>query len=207
MPPARRLHPPDPSPGPAPPARPARSGATARQAAHPPGPRPEAVPQPQTARRRPPVRRSSVRRPSVRPAPRRAGPAPREVESWFGPDETGEHPDDDHDTPGDPVRDRDAEPTGLLPLRPAGPVKTAQATPPRKLSRKERQNPGPATVHTRTAPARRGVSRIAAFLVLAVLALIIAGGVFLFQPLKGDGEGDIRVRSRPDRPSTTSAGC
>jgi uncharacterized YceG family protein len=52
-------------------------------------------------------------------------------------------------------------------------------------------------VHTRTAPARRGVSRIAAFLVLVPFVVLVAGFVFLFQPFKGDGEGEVRVRIQP----------
>lgn len=70
-----------------------------------------------------------------------------------------------------------------MPLRPAGPARPTGTA--------------PATVHTRTAPARRGVSRIAALIVLVPLVLAVAGYVFLFQPFAGDGEGEVRVRIAP----------
>jgi uncharacterized YceG family protein len=130
-----------------------------------------------------------------------AGPAPREVEDWFGADATGEtgehrvdeHPDE-HDAPA------------LVPLRPAGPVRLpgADRTPEpqgrrarRKARRAAKRAPDPATVHTRTAPARRGVSRIAALVVLVPIVLLVAAAVFLFQPFAGDGEGEVRVKVPP----------
>ncbi|MEV4418785.1 endolytic transglycosylase MltG [Patulibacter sp. NPDC049589] len=68
-----------------------------------------------------------------------------------------------------------------MPLRPAGRVPTA----------------APATVHTRTAPARRGVSRIAAVVVLVPLVVLVAAAIFLFQPFHGEGKGEIRVKIPP----------
>ncbi|MDX8153538.1 endolytic transglycosylase MltG, partial [Patulibacter brassicae] len=57
---------------------------------------------------------------------------------------------------------------------------------------------GPATVlGPRTAPARRGVSRLAAFLVLVPILVAIVVGVVLFQPLKGGGEGRVVVTIPP----------
>lgn len=101
-------------------------------------------------------------------------PAARETEDWFGPERT-------EDTDGQQAAAA-AEPA-LVPLRPAGPARPSGTA--------------PATVHTRTAPSRRGVSRIAAFLVLVPFVVVIAAVVFLFQPFKGDGEGEVRVRIPP----------
>ncbi|MDO9407180.1 endolytic transglycosylase MltG, partial [Patulibacter sp.] len=88
--------------------------------------------------------------------------------------------------PGRPADDRptgDGDDESLVPLRPAGPARPTGTV--------------PATVHTRTAPARRGVSRIAAVLVLVPFVVLIAAAVFLFQPFKGEGEGEVRVRIQP----------
>lgn len=52
----------------------------------------------------------------------------------------------------------------------------------------------PATVvGQRTAPARRGVSRIAALLVLFVIALLLVAAYVVFEPFKGDGSGRVAV--------------
>ncbi|WP_040598611.1 endolytic transglycosylase MltG, partial [Patulibacter medicamentivorans] len=52
----------------------------------------------------------------------------------------------------------------------------------------------PATVvGQRTAPARRGVSRIAALLVLIVIALLLVAAYVVFEPFKGDGSGRVAV--------------
>jgi len=110
------------------------------------------------------------------------GGSGRNVDDWFGPDQTGDHSRDErtgeHRSAQEPER---AE--SLVPLRPAGPARTTGTV--------------PATVHTRTAPARRGVSRIAAVVVLVPLILIVVAAVFLFEPFKGEGEGEVRVRIQP----------
>lgn len=116
--------------------------------------------------------------PGAAPRGRAAGgdarPASRETEDWFGEDGA-----DDPEGRPDVTVDEPA----LVPLRQARPVRPSGTV--------------AATVHTRTAPARRGVSRIAALLVLVPFVLAIAAAVFLFQPFTGDGDGEVRVRIPP----------
>jgi uncharacterized YceG family protein len=130
--------------------------------------------------------------PATPPVPPRGGGAPeRTVDEWF-PDETGDHT---ADRTGGPAADRTGgfteDHTGehaavgggtpeLVPLKPAGPAPRTGVT--------------PATVQARTAPARRGVSRIAAVLVLVPIVLALVGAYLLFQPGKGGGEGTVQVR-------------
>jgi UPF0755 protein len=97
----------------------------------------------------------------------------------------GRDEDDDHDDQR-PIGTIDAATRNALPEPP---------TKGRRFRRKRDQSP--AAVHVRKAPARRGVSRIAAVVVLVPLVLLVAGFVFLFQPFHGDGEGEIRVRIKP----------
>lgn len=68
----------------------------------------------------------------------------------------------------------------LPPLKPAGPAPRAGVV--------------PATVQARTAPARRGVSRIAAVLVLVPIVLVLVAAYLLFQPGKGGGQGTVQVK-------------
>ena len=98
-------------------------------------------------------------------------------DDWFGPDETGER------TADPATGDRERSAPALVPLRPAGPARPSGTA--------------PATVHTRTAPARRGVSRIAAVIVLVPFVVVIAAAIFLFQPFAGEGEGEVRVKIEP----------
>lgn len=100
-----------------------------------------------------------------------------DADDWFGPDETDERTADPR------PEDRGRSAPALVPLRPAGPARPTGTA--------------PATVHTRTAPARRGVSRIAALIVLVPFVLVVAGAVFLFQPFAGEGEGEVRVKIEP----------
>lgn len=100
-----------------------------------------------------------------------------DADDWFGPDETDEHTAEPRPEPAERAA------PALVPLRPAGPARASGTA--------------PATVHTRTAPARRGVSRIAALLVLVPFVVVVAAAVFLFQPFAGEGEGEVRVKIEP----------
>jgi uncharacterized YceG family protein len=187
---------------PAAPPRPAEPPATPPQAPEPPATplRPEpprgapdpSVPDPAPQAARPVPRHDAPPPAESVPAPPRGGGAPeRTVDEWF-PDETGDHTadrtggfTDDHTggfTDGHTGEHAAAGGGGtpLVPLKPAGPAPRAGVA--------------PATVKARTAPARRGVSRIAAVLVLVPIVLAVVGAYLLFEPGKGGGEGTVRVR-------------
>jgi uncharacterized YceG family protein len=96
----------------------------------------------------------------------------RDAHDWF--DATGEHTAES--TAGGHGGD-DGPP--LAPLKPAGRA-------PRTVT--------PAVVKARTAPARRGFSRLFALLVLIPIVLVLAAAYLLFQPGKGGGTGEVSVK-------------
>ncbi|MCK9248683.1 MAG: endolytic transglycosylase MltG [Solirubrobacteraceae bacterium] len=109
------------------------------------------------------------------------------------------------------ARDRDA--TGRSRPRPTGAApRTGGGKPRRRGLFRRRREPEPVTTHSgrpalvpahapdlspRTAPARRGLSRVFAVLVLIPIVLAVAGYVVLFEPFKGEGTGSVEVKIAP----------
>lgn len=160
---------------PAPAAPPAAAPRTppAEPAARAPAAVPPVPSRAESPRAEPPRTAPSPASASPAAAPRGNGAPDRPVDDWFGPDETGEHT-------GEHAAASGGTPPPLVPLKPAGPAPRAGVT--------------PATVKARTAPARRGVSRIAAVLVLVPIVLVLVGAYLLFEPGKGGGEGTVQVK-------------
>ncbi|WP_026911830.1 endolytic transglycosylase MltG [Patulibacter minatonensis] len=176
-------------------------------AAGPPPPPPQEAPErPTTSGARPsapdaptdrPARASAAQETRPNPAGPRIGPpgtgAPpqrQDPDDWFGTDDGhddhADHADHaDHDDDQTPIGTIDAATRNTLP-----------ESPKKRRFRRDR-DASPASVHVRKAPARRGVSRIAAIVVLVPFVLVLAAVVFLFQPFHGEGEGEIRVRIKP----------
>ncbi|MGE4428499.1 MAG: endolytic transglycosylase MltG [Solirubrobacteraceae bacterium] len=93
-----------------------------------------------------------------------------------------------------------------------GPTTGKSPKPKRRGFFRRRREPEPVLTHSgrpalvpahtpdlspRTAPARRGFSRVFAVLVLVPIVLVVAGYVVLFQPFKGEGSGTVEVRIQP----------
>lgn len=126
----------------------------------------------------PPVAPRGAGRP-VPAAPEVAAPQP--VDDWF---EATEQPEPEVAPQATAVADPVPEPS-------------SSSLPPLKSPTRPGIAPATVSVQERKAPARRGVSRLAALLVLLPILLVLIAAFFVFEPFKGEGSGAVQVKIAP----------